>query len=108
MKPPSVRTLTSFFFCFESGAEEIKTIFDRMHSDISADEEVARIDSNALDNWSKLRLGVRQGLVYSKLLRVSIRTGFEIQGICKSSVMSAKTKEQASKQWLALTSEKMK
>ena len=57
---------------------------------IQPDLEIAEREAKAGENWEKVRLGVRQGLLYSRMFHLNFETGFKLGLLCATKSDDAK------------------
>jgi len=57
------------------------------------DEEFAKREASAAKNWERVRLGVRQGFLYSRMFHLNFEMGFKIAQLCATKCEDAKRSE---------------
>lgn len=78
---------------FPSSAEtEVKKIQDSQRKRLPPDMEIAEQEEvvKAARNWETVRLGVRQGFLYSRMFNVDFAVGFKIAQVCNTKSQEAR------------------
>lgn len=57
------------------------------------DVEAAEREARAIKNWEKVRFGVRQGSLYSRMFHLNFETGFKIKQLCTTKCEDAQRYE---------------